>query len=474
MNKKLLKNIKSILSTGLIVSTGFLTLSAHALTVKNVAQSGYWGDTLLPDPGQINSIKINGVDKNFSQSINEIYNRFVGNYIVDAGNGRARVKWGSGGALRVGTDNNNVSKDAYATASEGMGYGMLITAYGGDKTRFDKLTKFYLHVMDQNPSAQLMPWLVWNNGTPVTNNVCYQTSSGQTCTPAGGDGPATDGDIDIAMALLVASHQWGNKGTINYKAEAIQIINELHDNWMHYCNNSGVWVVKPYETANFNACSSEIDPSYSIPAFFRVFAQINNIKNDNDRWNSAARDAYKLFDLTKAGTNSNKTFVPDWLKVNGNAITTGRSINYGSDASRIPWRVAMDYAWFGTTDAKNWSRRLVNDLIDNSNNGSIADINSDIQPATGNSSTAYNGRSFSGGFTTAAMMYDWWPDNINNYTNHWLEETINGSIPWSIGPNGYENSNNDYYGMALSTLYALTLSGNTYKPNPNKAEPNSQ
>ncbi len=468
MTKKTLKNIKTILNTSLIVSAGFLTLSSHALTVKDVSQAGYWGDTLLPDPSQINAIKINGVDKNFSESINEIYNRFVGNYIVDEGNGRARVKWGSGGALRVGTDNNNVSKDAYATASEGMGYAMLITSYGGDKARFDKLTNFYLHVMDQNPNSSLMPWLVWNDGTPVTNNICYGTGSGQVCFGAGGGGPATDGDIDIAMALIVASHQWGNQGDINYKAEAISIINELHDNWMHYCNDSAVWVVKPYAKDNFNACTDEIDPSYSIPAFFRVFAQINNIKNDHDRWNSAARDAYKLFDMKKAGNNNNKTFVPDWMKVNGSDITTGRSINYGSDASRIPWRVAMDYAWFGTADAKNWSRRLINDLIDSSNNGSINNINNDIEQSTGNSRTDYNGRSFSGGFTTAAMMYDWWPANINNYTNHWLEETINGSLPWYIGANGYENANNDYYGMALSTLYALTISGNTYKPDPNK------
>ena len=466
MIKKIPNSLKSILTASVILTTALTTLSTQAITVKNVTEAGYWGDTLLPDPSQINKIRINGQDRDFSDSINEIYNRFVGNYIVDEADGRARVKWGSGGALR--DSDGNVAKDAHATASEGMGYGMLITAYGGDKTRFDKLTKFYLHVMDQNPTATLMPWLVWSNGTPVTNNLCYNTGEGQVCLGAGGAGPATDGDVDIAMALLVASHQWGNAGDINYKNEAVHIINELHDNWLNYCTTTGTWVVKPYAKENFNACTDEIDPSYSIPAFFRVFAEIDNIKNDNDRWNSAARDAYVLFNTQKAGPNNDKTFVPDWMIATGAQTTTGRSVNYGSDASRIPWRVAMDYAWFGTAAAKNWSRHLIVDLIDSSNEGSINDINNDIEISTGNSRNDYNGRSFSGGFTTAAMMYDWFPANINHYTNHWLEETINGSIPWFIGANGYENNNNDYYGMALSTLYALTLSGNTYKPDPNK------
>lgn len=444
-----LARIGTLTCTLLIAASSFSVNAA--LTKKSLAESGYWGGTLLPNNTAISATELN-----------TIYNRFVDNYIVDAGTNMARVKWGAGGALRDGS--GNVSKDAYATASEGMGYGMLITAYGDDQTHFDKLYNFYKKALNNNPGA-LMPWLVWSNASPVTNNICYGDAG---CNGAGGGGPATDGDIDIAMALFVASDKWGDT-VIDYRGEAIEIINEIHDNWLHWCaDDGGTWVVKPFE-GSFDPCKSAIDPSYSIPAFFRFFAEVaaldENVKNENDRWNSAARDLYaKLLDRQKAGPNKDKTYVPDWLSLNGSA--TGRSEVYASDASRIPWRVTMDYAWYGTSEAINWNRRLINDLVNNANNGELSGIKSNISITTGNS-TGYDGRSFSGGFTVAAMLYDWYPDNANTYTTHWVNETINGSLAWNIGPNGYENANNDYYGMALSALYALTLTGNTYKPSPN-------
>ncbi|WP_449437807.1 glycosyl hydrolase family 8 [Pedobacter steynii] len=44
---------------------------------------------------------------------------------------------------------------------------------------------------------------------------------------------ATDGDMDIAYALLLADKQWGSSGKINYKAEAISIINALKASIIH-------------------------------------------------------------------------------------------------------------------------------------------------------------------------------------------------------------------------------------------------
>ncbi|WP_026958674.1 glycosyl hydrolase family 8 [Aliagarivorans taiwanensis] len=454
MNNLTNQGIPSPLKVGAALLLGLsLTVNA-APTRQSAQQSGYWGGMLMPSAQAISN-----------SELQSIYSRFVDNYIVDAGTNMARVKWGSGGALR--DENGQVSKDAYATASEGMGYGMLITAYGNDKTRFDKLFRFYQQVMAQNNSA-LMPWLVWSNGYPVTNDICYGiVGQSQVCFGAGGGGPATDGDIDIAMALFVAADKWPNS-SLDYRSEAIHIVNELHDNWLSWCpNNGGTWVVKPYQSSSFNPCSDEFDPSYSIPAFFRYFAeaaaQSSEIRNENQRWDSAARDLYQdILDKQKAGPNSDKTFVPDWMKLDDTAVT-GRSTNYGSDASRIPWRVTMDYAWYGSEPARDWTRRLINDLVNNSNNGELSGILADIDRASGNSS-GYNGRSFSGGFTVASMLYNWYPDNVENYTSHWVDETLNGSLPWNIGANGYENANNDYYGMALSALYALTLTGNTYKP----------
>ncbi|NWG75204.1 MAG: hypothetical protein HXY24_11445 [Rubrivivax sp.] len=94
------------------------------------------------------------------------------------------------------------------TVSEGQGYGMIIVALmaGHDaqaQTYFDGLWRF----ARANPSgidSRLMTWRV-----PIDGN---------------GNDSAFDGDADMAYALLLADKQWGSSGSINYKAEAEQVI----------------------------------------------------------------------------------------------------------------------------------------------------------------------------------------------------------------------------------------------------------
>ena len=106
-----------------------------------------------------------------------------------------------------------VFKPEYATVSEGAGYGMLLTVvmagYDGEaRTLFDKL----FHVVRANPAyaanqPALMEWRL-----------------NADCSSAGEGWSAMDGDLDIAMALLMADKQWGSTGKVNYRAEALQTI----------------------------------------------------------------------------------------------------------------------------------------------------------------------------------------------------------------------------------------------------------
>jgi endo-1,4-beta-D-glucanase Y len=106
------------------------------------------------------------------------YSSWKAKYLLnDCGNGYYRV--------------DNATGDA-STFSEGQGYGMVLTAYFGDKTQFDGLWSF---AQKNNNSNGLMGWHV--------------TCSGFT-TSDGGDGSATDGDTDIGFALIVAAAQWGS------------------------------------------------------------------------------------------------------------------------------------------------------------------------------------------------------------------------------------------------------------------------
>lgn len=59
---------------------------------------------------------------------------------------------------------------------------------------------------------------------PSVNNkllMAWQISQNE---QLGNDGSATDGDMDIAYALLLAHYQWGSSGAINYLARARDLI----------------------------------------------------------------------------------------------------------------------------------------------------------------------------------------------------------------------------------------------------------
>src|SRR5260370_22955138 len=94
-------------------------------------------------------------------------------------------EWGNG------CDRVEFSDQTGTTVSEGMGYGMVLTAYYGDQTEFDGLWKF---AQKNFGASHLMGWHV----------TCAGVTSGD-----GGGGTATDGDEDIALALIVAAPQWG-------------------------------------------------------------------------------------------------------------------------------------------------------------------------------------------------------------------------------------------------------------------------
>ena len=85
------------------------------------------------------------------------------------------------------------------TVSEGIGYGMLIAVYMGDRTLFDGLYAYWVaHPANTGDSNTLMDWCVNGGG-----------GNGSTGTSCNGDGSATDADEDAAWALIQAGKQWG-------------------------------------------------------------------------------------------------------------------------------------------------------------------------------------------------------------------------------------------------------------------------
>ncbi len=110
----------------------------------------------------------------------------------------------------------------YACVSEGIGYGMLITVImAGHDPQAQACFNGLLRTARGRPAHAFLSggrsegaWLhEWRLASDMGS---------------GGEGwNATDGDLDIALALLMADRQWGSNGTVDYQAEALGTIAAL-------------------------------------------------------------------------------------------------------------------------------------------------------------------------------------------------------------------------------------------------------
>ena len=200
-----------------------------------------------------------------------------------------------------------VPRDEGDCISEGVGYGMLITVGFDDQGAFDKLWTYY---NDHKGQGDLMGW---------------QTGRcGGTQDPA----PATDGDVDVAMALIQASCKWGG----NYLDDAKGVIANLEAYLIENC--SGGVVMKP---GSFGGCDLA-NPSYFAPGYFKIFAELTG----NEIWTTHVDDGYAMIAANQQAMDG---LASDWSNSTGNPASRGGGIEYGPDASRVPWRIANDYAW---------------------------------------------------------------------------------------------------------------------------------
>ena len=95
--------------------------------------------------------------------------------------------------------------------TEGMSYGMMIAVQMNKKHEFDALWNWsntYMLITDpRNPNVGYFAWSMNTDGTPRST------------------GPAPDGEEYYAMALLFATHRWGNgEGIYNYQEQAEKIL----------------------------------------------------------------------------------------------------------------------------------------------------------------------------------------------------------------------------------------------------------
>jgi Endoglucanase Y len=169
---------------------------------KVLTAKPYVGGTILPN-------HISAAERD--SQVRAFYREWRARYVVqECGDGRYFVK--------VNADHRPVGGDTAPktiTVSEAHGYGMLITVMMGAHDNdardiFDGMVRYFR----DHPAVSSPHLMAWNQVEGCAN-------SGGTFR---GKVSATDGDLDIAYALLLADRQWGSDGAINYRQEAREVM----------------------------------------------------------------------------------------------------------------------------------------------------------------------------------------------------------------------------------------------------------
>jgi len=241
---------------------------------------------------------------------------------------------GAGGFLRVKKPDSGTVIGS--TVSEGIGYGMILAAYFADQPVFDGLWRYEQSHLNANG---LMDWEIGPDNA-VT---------------AGGTGAASDGDIDMAWALIMADRQWGGKGTLDktYLEHAKELINAI---WEHEVDHSrGEMLMAGDQWGSVDVTN----PSYFAPAYFRVFGKVTG---QVENWNKAIATNYTILEKSLNATNGNASngLVPAWCDSSGKPVVAyaGAPLHFQNDSTRVPFRVGQDYCYFGEPRAKAYLEKI--------------------------------------------------------------------------------------------------------------------
>jgi endo-1,4-beta-D-glucanase Y len=222
------------------------------------------------------------------------------------------------------------------TTSEGQSYTMMRAVWMGDKETFDgawKWTKENIYHADDH----LFAWL-WGK----LPNGKYGVLTAQS-----GENTASDADENIALSLVFAYARWQDPA---YLQSARSIINDIWDKEVIEINGVPYLAADNIEKTSLSQTAA-INPSYLEPAAYKIFARID----PSHPWDSLANSSYSLLQKSMQQTLGSATSAglpPNWISINKTTgaltplVSATTDTNFGFDAMRVPFNLALDWQWF--------------------------------------------------------------------------------------------------------------------------------
>lgn len=321
--------------------------------------------------------------------------------------------------------------DKKYTVSEGIGYGMLIYVYMANETNdfcqdhFDKLYAYYKK---------------WSNGNGVMN---WKIEGFE---KVNGYNGATDADLDVALALCLAAKQWGYSSNFSYADEAETLLSAIYNKEVgtHMVDGDLLTLINPGDS-----WVSIANPCYFTIASVGVYDQTQkyfSFSKQND-WTKVYDDSHVF--LQKSQRNG---LWPNWSNWDGTPCNRGSydpsSMDFGWDACRTPWRVGMDYLWYGTESSKAMLQNTLTmmeaqNMMDSPvHAGFYSNLDAD-DPADLVLESNGGMSAFLGAYACALMIDESKKESLDLFYNRLKN-----------------NLESPYYSPTLQVLYLLTISGN--------------
>ena len=325
--------------------------------------------------------------------------------------------------------------DAY-TVSEAHGYGMLIAVImdGHDPDAhaiFDGLYAYYVaHPSDVD--GGLMAW-----------------AQDQACDDVQGADSATDGDLDIAYALLLADREWGSSGAIDYRAAATKIMASIMASEILPSNELlvGDWARGDAQHGDGTR------PSDFMLDHLRSFGAVTG----DSRWQDVVDHTYGVIAYMQKTYAPKTGLLPDFATGAGGAtpapapadwLESADDGTYGYNACRVPWRIATDYLMWGDARARDAVRPI---------------------EAWLSHKTAGDPQLIRDGYQLTGLTYG--HDPVLAFVapigvGAMIEPATGTNQPWvdAIWDDLAARGTSEYYGDTIKLLAMIVMSGNWWKP----------
>lgn len=350
---------------------------------------------------------------------------------------RVYLHEGCGGAY---VDTSGDGKPTYGgsaastlTVSEAHGYGMLALVRMARRDPeahrlFDAMVAFYR----QHPTVSGSGLMAWNQTRDCKD------------APDGGNMSASDGDLDVALALQLANGTWGEYFAEARKLRAAILAEEVTADGMI---RLGDWATE----GDYGAASRSSD---FMPASFAVFARSGD--KDAARWSAMRDRGYAVWGRIATVYAGQTGLVPDFISgLPDNARPAKPSFLEGEtdgffswNALRFPWRLALDLLETGEPRARDRLQRI-NRWIATATGGDPAQIASSYRlDGTIPPDEAGNSTAFVAMFAAAAVAGSGASDVKADQM--WLDRLWDAMLKVPI-------EDEDYYGNTLKLMAMMAL-----------------